>query len=120
MVTRSCIILGNSPVSRIGIDYIFDLSDYSPSVAFSPAKHKTKLRDFSHVSNIRRCSCIFKWLLIGISQRTLQSWKGTKEPPQGQPVGEIAKETGLSDATLYEWKKQPKAKGLVAPDEMEA
>ena len=40
-------------------------------------------------------------------------------PPESRPVKDIAKETGLSEATLYKWKKQAKAKGLVAPSEQE-
>lgn len=31
-------------------------------------------------------------------------------PPENQPVGEIAKETGLSEATLYKWKSRLKQK----------
>mgnify|MGYP000844617933 FL=1 len=40
-------------------------------------------------------------------------------PPENQPVSKIAKETGLSEATLYKWKKQARARGLVAPGEQE-
>lgn len=36
-------------------------------------------------------------------------------PPQNQSVGDIAKETGLSDATLYTWRRQTREKGLVVP-----
>jgi len=38
-------------------------------------------------------------------------------PPENQPVSKIAKETGLSEGMLYEWKKQ--AKDLVASAEQE-
>ena len=40
-------------------------------------------------------------------------------PPENQPESKIAKGTGLSEATLYKWKRQAKAKGLVAPSEQE-
>jgi transposase len=33
-------------------------------------------------------------------------------PPQNQSVTQVARETGLSEATLYKWKKQAKAKGI--------
>ena len=40
-------------------------------------------------------------------------------PPESQSVSKIAKEIGLSEGTLHKWKKQAKAKGLVAPGEQE-
>ena len=40
-------------------------------------------------------------------------------PPESRSVKDIAKETGLSRATLYKWRKQAKANGLVAPSEQE-
>lgn len=36
-------------------------------------------------------------------------------PPQNQSITEIARETGLSEATLYKWKKQAKARGIAVP-----
>ena len=36
-------------------------------------------------------------------------------PPQNQSVDDIAKETGLSEATLYKWQRQAREKGLVVP-----
>jgi len=36
-------------------------------------------------------------------------------PPQNQSVTQVARETGLSEATLYKWKKQAKAKGMPVP-----
>ena len=36
-------------------------------------------------------------------------------PPQNQSIDQIARETGLSEATLYKWKKQGKAKGIAVP-----
>jgi len=36
-------------------------------------------------------------------------------PPQNQSVSEIARETGLSEGTLYQWRKQARAKGLAVP-----
>jgi transposase len=36
-------------------------------------------------------------------------------PPQNQSVTEIARETGLSEGTLYLWQKQARRKGLAAP-----
>lgn len=37
-------------------------------------------------------------------------------PPQNQSVSSIARETGLSEATLHKWKKQARAKGLAVPN----
>ena len=37
-------------------------------------------------------------------------------PPENQKVSTIAQETGMSEATLYKWKKEAKAKGIVIPD----
>lgn len=36
-------------------------------------------------------------------------------PPQNESVNEIARETGLSEGTLYVWKKKAKAKGIPVP-----
>ena len=36
-------------------------------------------------------------------------------PPDNQSVNEIARETGISEATLYKWKRQAKAKGFATP-----
>ena len=36
-------------------------------------------------------------------------------PPDNQAVSQIAKETGLSEATLFKWKKQARAKGMAVP-----
>lgn len=36
-------------------------------------------------------------------------------PPQNQSVSEVARETGLSEATLHKWRKQARAKGLASP-----
>lgn len=36
-------------------------------------------------------------------------------PPQNESVSAIARETGLSEGTLYEWKKRAKSKGIAAP-----
>ena len=36
-------------------------------------------------------------------------------PPHNRPVPELAKETGISDATLYHWRKQAKARGMAVP-----
>jgi transposase-like protein len=36
-------------------------------------------------------------------------------PPENQSVSQIARETGLSEATLHKWKKQARAKGLPMP-----
>lgn len=36
-------------------------------------------------------------------------------PPQNQSVEEISRETGLSEGTLYKWRKQARAKGLAVP-----
>jgi transposase len=36
-------------------------------------------------------------------------------PPENQSVNKIARETGLSEATLHQWKKKARAKGLAVP-----
>ena len=36
-------------------------------------------------------------------------------PPKNQSITEIARETGLWEATLYKWKKQAKARGIAVP-----
>ena len=36
-------------------------------------------------------------------------------PPNNVPVPVLAEETGISDVTLYHWRKQAKARGLVVP-----
>ena len=36
-------------------------------------------------------------------------------PPQNQSVADIAKETGLSEQTLYKWRRQAREKGLAVP-----
>jgi transposase len=36
-------------------------------------------------------------------------------PPKNESINAIAKETGLTEATLYNWKKNAKSKGMEAP-----
>ena len=36
-------------------------------------------------------------------------------PPENTPVPELVEETGISKVTLYHWRKQARAKGLVVP-----
>lgn len=36
-------------------------------------------------------------------------------PPENTPVPVLVEETGISDVTLYHWRKQARAKGLVVP-----
>lgn len=36
-------------------------------------------------------------------------------PPQNETVSAIARETGLSEGTLYDWKKKAKSKGIAVP-----
>lgn len=36
-------------------------------------------------------------------------------PPQNESVNAIARETGLSEATLYKWKKKARATGVAVP-----
>ena len=36
-------------------------------------------------------------------------------PPENTPVSVLVDETGISDVTLYYWRKQARAKGLVVP-----
>ena len=36
-------------------------------------------------------------------------------PPENPPVPVLVEETGISDVTLYHWRKQARAKGLVVP-----
>jgi len=41
-------------------------------------------------------------------------------PPNNGVVSEIAKETGVSEATLYKWRSQAKANGYAAPSNKKA
>jgi len=36
-------------------------------------------------------------------------------PPQNQSVSQISRETGLSEGTLHQWRKQARTKGLAVP-----
>ena len=36
-------------------------------------------------------------------------------PPQNRPIPELVKETGISDVTLYHWRKQARARGMAVP-----
>ena len=36
-------------------------------------------------------------------------------PPDNTPIPVLVEETGISDVTLYHWRKQARAKGLVVP-----
>lgn len=36
-------------------------------------------------------------------------------PPQNQSIKEVSRETGLSEGTLYQWRKQARRKGLAVP-----
>jgi len=36
-------------------------------------------------------------------------------PPNNVPVSILAQETGISDVTLYHWRKQARAGGMVVP-----
>ena len=36
-------------------------------------------------------------------------------PPNNIPISQLIKETGISDCTLYTWRKEARAKGLVVP-----
>jgi transposase len=36
-------------------------------------------------------------------------------PPENESVSSISRETGLSEGTLYDWKKKAKAKGIAVP-----
>lgn len=36
-------------------------------------------------------------------------------PPQNESVSAIARETGLSEGTLYDWRKKAKSKGMAVP-----
>jgi len=36
-------------------------------------------------------------------------------PPENQSVSQIARESGLSEGTLFHWKKQARAKGIAVP-----
>ena len=36
-------------------------------------------------------------------------------PPSNTPVSQLIEETGISDCTLYTWRKEARAKGLVVP-----
>ena len=37
-------------------------------------------------------------------------------PPHNKPIPEIAKEEGISEPTLYNWRKEARAKGRLLPD----
>lgn len=37
-------------------------------------------------------------------------------PPNPQPISQIAKEEGISEATLYNWRKAARAEGRLLPD----
>ncbi len=37
-------------------------------------------------------------------------------PPNNQPIAEVAQEEGISDATLYKWRKQAREAGQLLPD----
>lgn len=41
-------------------------------------------------------------------------------PPNNETVSQIAKETGVSEATLYKWRTQARANGYVAPNNKRA
>lgn len=41
-------------------------------------------------------------------------------PPQNESVSAIARETGLSEGTLYKWKKKAKEKGIPVPSGSES
>lgn len=36
-------------------------------------------------------------------------------PPKNTPISKLATETGISDATLYTWRKEARERGLVVP-----
>ena len=36
-------------------------------------------------------------------------------PPMNTPVSQLSEETGISDVTLYHWRKQARARGMVVP-----
>ncbi len=37
------------------------------------------------------------------------------KPPHNIPISQLAKETGISDVTLYNWRKQARVKGVAVP-----
>ena len=37
-------------------------------------------------------------------------------PPHNQSIKELAREEGISEATLFNWRKQAREKGLLLPD----
>ena len=36
-------------------------------------------------------------------------------PPENRPIPELARETGISDVTLYHWRKQARSRGIAVP-----
>ncbi len=64
-----------------------------------------------------RCSCwgrlVWNTGLIG------GTWCGSRHDEDqlwtNRPIPELAKETGISDVTLYHWRKQAKARGMAVP-----
>jgi transposase len=51
-----------------------------------------------------------------VSKELKQSIIQRMMPPGNEAVSQIARETGLSEATLYKWKKAAKAQGMPLPN----
>ena len=49
------------------------------------------------------------------SEERKQSALKKMMPPQNLPVSQLVKETGISDCTLYTWRKEARLKGVVVP-----
>ena len=49
--------------------------------------------------SVERKDAVIKWMM----------------PPENTPVPVLVEETGISKVTLYDWRKQARAKGLVVP-----
>ena len=49
------------------------------------------------------------------SEERKQSALKKMMPPHNTPVSQLVKETGISDCTLYTWRKEARLKGVVVP-----
>lgn len=53
---------------------------------------------------------------MGYSQKRKESVLKKMLPPDNQSISALSKQEGISDATLYNWRKQARAQGRLMPD----
>lgn len=53
---------------------------------------------------------------MGYPQERKESVLMKMLPPNGQPITQLSKEEGISEATLYIWRNQARAAGRLMPD----